>query len=39
MLAKMGGFDHHFGKPVRPEMLAELLAKITPKSYESNDCR
>jgi two-component system, sensor histidine kinase len=32
ILAKMGGFDHHFGKPVRPEMLAELLAKITRKA-------
>jgi CheY-like chemotaxis protein len=31
MLAKLAGFDHHFAKPVRPQLLAELLAKITPK--------
>jgi CheY-like chemotaxis protein len=32
MLAKMAGFDQHFAKPVRPQLLAELLTKITPKT-------
>ena len=30
MLGKIADFDHHFGKPVRPQLLAELLSKITP---------
>jgi CheY-like chemotaxis protein len=31
MLAQIAGFHHHFGKPVKPEVLSELLAKITPR--------
>jgi CheY-like chemotaxis protein len=31
MLAKMAGFDHHFGKPIHPDVLINLIATIRPQ--------
>jgi DNA-binding response OmpR family regulator len=31
ILAKMAGFDHHFGKPFDPQALTKLLSTLPPK--------